>query len=288
MNIVVLGDLNLDVLVDEREMLAPGMEVRDKVAVRPGGSAGTFARIAAGLGAHVTFIGAVGTDLAGDLLVASLRRSGVDPQVIRSDRPTGIIVAIHRADDRSMICSRGANDALRAEQVSPDAFRGAVHLHLSGYAFLSNAQRPAALASMARARTAGLTISVDPPPSNLIRDFGVRRFLDVVGSADMMFPNEGEGRLLTGYKTHQDVVRCLSELYPRGALTLGAAGAFAWDGRTVHRASPKARLPVDPTGAGDAFAAGFVVALLKDQTIQVALDHGIVAAEAYLAQRLGA
>ena len=174
--IVVLGDLNLDVHARAPSELAPGEESRNPVRATPGGSAGTFARIAAAQGASVAFIGCVGADLVGDLLVRSLEDAGVDAMVQRSDRPSGVILSLEQGTERTMICSRGANDGIRAARIAASAFDDAGHLHVSGYAFLSSAQRPAVERTIHLARERALTISVDPPPANLIRDHGVEAF----------------------------------------------------------------------------------------------------------------
>ena len=88
--IVVLGDLNLDVLATLPESFSLEKEVRTSVRTVPGGSAGRFARIAAREGAEVTFIGCVGDDLAGELLIRSLKGENIQPHVKRVDsRPTG-------------------------------------------------------------------------------------------------------------------------------------------------------------------------------------------------------
>jgi len=147
--ILVLGDLNLDILADAAESARAGDEVRGVVRVEAGGSAGTFARVAASLGATVVFLGAVGQDIAGDLLERSLRDAGVEPRLRRVDMPSGAILAIRRGHERSMICSRGANDGLREEWIDRRWFDRADHLHLSGYAILADGQRAAARQAIA-------------------------------------------------------------------------------------------------------------------------------------------
>jgi len=280
--IVVLGDLNLDVHTRAPSELAPGDESRNSVRATPGGSAGTFARIAAAQGASVTFIGCVGSDLVGDLLVRSLEDAGVDAMVQRSDRPSGVILSLEQETERTMICSRGANDGIRADRIAASTFDDADHLHVSGYAFLSSAQRPAVEKVIRLARERGLTISVDPPPANLIRDHGVEEFLDLVPARAWLFPNRSEGELLSGASKARAIVDRLAVRFEVGALTLGAEGSLAWTGDARHAQTADRLDAGDTTGAGDAFAGAFVAAYLDTTDLERANAAACAAARTHL------
>jgi len=264
--IVVLGDLNLDVYATHPSGLPAGAEARSVVRTVPGGSAGTFARVAAAAGASVTFLGCVGNDLVGDLLVRSLEDRGIVARVARDERPTGTIVSLEHAGERTMLCSRGANDGLTADRVDEATLTRADHLHVSGYAFLSDMQRTAASRAIGLARERGLPVSVDPPPANLIRAFGVRRFLACLDDVTWLFPNASEGRVLSGFEQPAEIADALADAFPIGAVTLGPFGALAWDGarRSLERTPEK---PGNPTGAGDAYAAAFVVGFHQGLTL---------------------
>ena len=284
--IVVLGDLNLDVHAQIPDKLAPGDEVRDAITVRPGGSAGTFARTAAQLGAAVTFIGAVGNDLVGDLLETSLVRAGVMPALNRTNLPSGAVLAIQMAGDRSMVCARGANDGLTAGWVSQSLPDDSSHLHISGYALLSDAQREAAIRALAIAGDYGMTRSLDPPPDSLIRSFGVQRYLDLLPEGLWLFPNQAEGRVLSGLTEDDDIVDALCRHFPIGACTLGANGAKAWAGSTRHQQRSESLSSVDTTGAGDVYAATFVTRYLQTTDLALANSAACEAAFCMLRDRL--
>jgi len=283
--LLVLGDLNLDVHAAESTETGAGQEVRAAVRVVPGGSAGTFARVASRLGAHVAFLGCVGADPVGDLLEQDLRAGGVEPHLRRSATPSGVVVALHRSHDRSMICSRGANDALGESDVGPALFADLDHLHVSGYAFLSAGQAAAARRAIALAQAARATVSANLPPANLVRSHGVERFRQELAGVSHLFLNRDEGRCLTGLDGDDVIVDALARRHVAGALTLGAEGALAWQGskRDRHRASEA--LNVDPTGAGDAYAASFIVSLLGGDDLSLANRRACDAARAHIAQR---
>ncbi len=284
--IAVLGDLNLDIHARLPETLAPGDEARDAITVRPGGSAGTFARTAAQLGVSVTFIGAVGEDLVGDLLEKSLVQAGVTSCLQRTSLASGTVLAIQREDERSMVCARGANDGLTADWVSKTLPQESNHLHVSGYALLSDVQRRAALRAFEIAADLDMSISIDPPPASLIRAFGVDQFLSLLPNKLWLFPNLSEGQLLSGELDARKAVDVLSNRFPVGALTLGADGAIAWNGASRHVQESESLAPVDTTGAGDVYAATFVTQYLKSEDIGRANDGACKAAGSMLRDRL--
>jgi ribokinase len=280
--IVVLGDLNLDVHATDPRGAVPGDEVRASVRAVPGGSAGTFARTAAAEGARVTFIGCVGRDAVGDLLLRSLEESGVRAVVGRSDLPSGTILALQQGRERTMVCSRGANDGLTEETVDPAAFEDAQHLHVSGYALLSNAQRAAARRAIGLARDRGATVSVDPPPASLIERHGAEAFRADLEGISWAFPNLAEGRLLSGLQQPDDIADGLARRFSAGALTLGPEGAIAWSGSERDEAKPPVPVFGNPTGAGDTYAAGFVVSFLGGASLAEANARGCALAAEYL------
>jgi sugar/nucleoside kinase (ribokinase family) len=283
--IVVLGDLNLDVLAALPEVLPVGGEVRSQIQVEPGGSAGNFARAAARAGARVTFIGCVGGDLVGDLLIRSLEDQGIEVQIKRVDRRSGTIISLVNKNGKTILCSRGANDGLDPSWIREDLFRDADHVHISGYSLLSTSQREAAHRAIEIARSLELTISIDPPPANLIRSFGVPAFLAEIAAADLIFPNLAEGRVLAGEENEEAIVATLAVRFPMGALTLGEEGSLAWCRGERARCAGGRIAGIDTTGAGDAFAAGFVISYLEDRDLSLANQQGNEAALSVLATR---
>ncbi|MEA1870796.1 MAG: carbohydrate kinase family protein [Candidatus Bipolaricaulota bacterium] len=283
--IVVLGDLNLDILATLPEELPSEGEVRSPIQAMPGGSAGNFARAAAREGAEVTFIGCVGNDLVGDLLVRSLQVFGVDTRVKRVGQQSGMILSLVKEDGKTMICSRGANDGLDPSWLEEGFFVNVDHLHLSGYGFLSPAQRGATHRAIEIAHSLDLTISIDPPPANLIRNFGIPAFLAEISTADFIFPNLDEGKVLSGKDDEGSIVDALAERFPLGALTLGEAGSLAWHGKERNRCVSRSITTIDATGAGDAFAAGFVISYLEVHDLARANHRGNKAASQVLKGR---
>ncbi len=241
--IVVLGDLNVDVVVAHDGPIAHGSDTPASITMWPGGSGGNVAGWLAQAGVPVTLIGRVGTDAAAEVALQGL--DGVELCITRDDaRPTGTcVVLVAPGGERTMLPDPGANDALTAEEL-PD-FDGDV-LHVSGYALLRAGSRAAALAAIDRARDAGKKISVDPASAAPLANDPV--FLDRIKPIDLLLPNRDEAAVLG---PQIDV--------PELVITSGAKGATWTDGiETVSERAIPLDDVIDTTGAGDAFAAGFL------------------------------
>jgi sugar/nucleoside kinase (ribokinase family) len=243
--IYVLGDINVDVVAAHDGPIAQGSDTAASISMRPGGSGGNVAAWLAHAGADVTLIGRVGTDAAAE--IALQRLDGVELCVTRDeDRPTGTcIVLVAPGGERTMLPDPGANDALTAEEL-PE-LNGDL-LHVSGYALMRAGSRAAALAAIERAREAGMRISVDPASAAPLANDPV--FLDRIKPIDLLFPNRDEADVLG---PQIDV--------PELVITHGADGATWTDGiETVSERAIPLDDVIDTTGAGDAFAAGFLSA----------------------------
>ena len=144
-----------------------------------------------------------------------------------------------------MLPDPGANDALTAEEL-PELNGGV--LHVSGYTLMRAGSRAAAVAAIERAREAGMRISVDPASAAPLANDPV--FLDRIKPIDLLFPNRDEAEVLG---PQIDV--------PELVITQGAEGAVWTDGiETVSERAIPLDDVIDTTGAGDAFAAGFLSA----------------------------
>jgi sugar/nucleoside kinase (ribokinase family) len=279
--VVVVGDVNTDVVAVLSGPPAPRSDRPARIRTCGGGAGANVAVHLARRGVDVLLAGCVGDDAAGAGLEAELRAEGVRT-ALRTvpGAATGTIVSlVEPSGERSMLADRGANLALRADDVPPLAPGG--HLHLSGYTLLDEAPRPAALAVLAAARAAGCTVSVDPASTGPLAAVGVRRWLADADGATLLLPNADEARLLTGCGDPADAARALAARFPLVAVSLGADGALWAAGTTlVHRPAHPATV-VDTTGAGDAFTAGLLAAWLVDRDggdPAAALDAGLASA----------
>ena len=268
---------------------APGSDRPAAIRSRGGGAGANVAAHLARLGVRVTLVGCIGDDAAGAGLTAELRAAGVD-LALRTvpGAATGTIVSlVEPGGQRSMLADRGANLALRPDDVPAPVPGG--HLHLSGYTLLDDGPRTAGLAALAAAVAAGCTVSLDPASTGPLTRYGVDRWLADTAAATLLLPNADEARLLTGCADVAQAARTLAGRHRVVAVSLGADGALWASGDVlVHRTAHPTEV-VDTTGAGDAFAAGLLSAWLPSPDGDPAqiLDAGLAEA-AEVVRRPGA
>lgn len=247
----------------------------DTVQVLPGGSAANFAVHAARLGANVQFVSRVGADWAGEMLVRSLMNEGVTARVkVVDEAATGRVLAMVDAQGRNRMWSYpGASGTISPDDLDPAWFLGLDAFHLTGYSLLRDRPRAAALRALELARSNGETFcTLDPNPPHLISDFGPARFHEMIESLhfNAIFPNLEEGRLLSGKDQPDEIISALLELAPVVVLTMGEHGCLAARGSKRIRVPATPTKLIDTTGAGDAFAAGFVVEYLNAHDLHAA------------------
>jgi ribokinase len=258
-HVVSVGDLMVDVLAQLPGLLAVGSDTPAPISLHGGGAAANVAAWAAHAGAAATFIGRVGDDAFGRHAVAQLADAGVDARVaIDPGRSTGTcIVLVDPSGERSMIPSAGANEGTYDLGSLPAE---ADWLCLSGYGLLRNGSRAAARDVLAVARGQGWSIAVDAASAAPLAAVGAEPFLDWLGDGVVLLANTDEARVLTGLTDPAAAAHALAERLGQAVVKCGADGAVWSDGGTLHGVPAAPAGLVDTTGAGDAFAAGFLTA----------------------------
>jgi sugar/nucleoside kinase (ribokinase family) len=238
MRIVTLGDLLLDVVVRLDTALVTGDDQPAHTSTGAGGQAANVAAWAAALGAEATFVGRIGGDPGGALVLQTLTQLGVTHRGPVAGR-TGVVVSIAASGDRTMASDRGNAPDLAPHDLEPAWFDCDV-LHISGYALAREPIAFAAAAAAAHARAHGALVSLDVSAWTLVDDSFRTRVAEL--APELVFATERE---------HDSV----GALDARWVLKRGARG-LSVDG-TDHPAIDVD--VVDTTGAGDALAAGFLV-----------------------------
>jgi sugar/nucleoside kinase (ribokinase family) len=236
--VVTLGDLLLDVIVRIDAPLVAGDDRIAETRAGAGGQAANVAAWAASLGAQARFVGKRGADAAGEVVVRELRAHGVEVLGPVEGR-SGVVVSIASAGDRTMASDRGAAPELEPDDLQEDWFR-CESLHVSGYALAREPIAAAALRAGELARTSGARVSLDVSAATLVDDAFRARLRSL--APDVVFATERE----------RDAV---GELDSEWVVKRGADGVVVGATSTPAAATDV----VDTTGAGDAFAAGFLV-----------------------------
>ncbi|MBE3597880.1 MAG: carbohydrate kinase family protein [Limnochordaceae bacterium] len=275
-DVTVLGELNPDIVLSRVQgKLAPGRErVVEDAIITIGSSSAICATILSRLGIRVRFVGMVGADWFGRFMVEALKDEGIATSVkVDPSVKTGVTVAITGTDERMLITFPGAMAAMKGGDVDLEAVLGSRHLHTGSF-FLQTALQHDLPAILRRAVEAGMTTSLDPGHDPAERWAGLENVLPWV---TVLMLNEvellGIARTLTGdvgIQNPRDAARAVCETVREMVVVKrGKDGAFAVsrDGRLVE--SPPFRVdPVDTTGAGDAFDAGFIVQWLAGAPVE--------------------
>ena len=286
MRAVCAGVHVLDVLVRPVEAIPEGQggELADEIRNTAAGSAGGAALVLAKLGAQVKSAGAIGTDAAGDMLLALLQRDGVDTTLLarRDDVQTSAsVLPIRPSGERPAFHVVGANGTFGPDDIPANEIETATHLHLGGPEFMGG---EAAAPLLSRAREHGVVTSADIlAPGDDLLDWIAPAF----GELDYFLPNDDQVLALTGADDLETGCRALLD---RGvgcvAATCGADGVLLVDGDGAERIPAVEIDAVDTTGCGDAFSAGFLRGLSLGRDRPAAARLGCAAA-AEVAQGLG-
>jgi sugar/nucleoside kinase (ribokinase family) len=273
--IVVFGDVIDDVVAIPRGPIRTDTDTPSSITVNAGGSGANTAAWLGAIGAPVDFVGRVG---AADVErhSALLATAGVRPHLVGDpERPTGTIVIIVDGHRRTMLTERGANAAFDPDAVTDELLSGAALVHFTGHTLFGEHDRSDRAASIrrliVRALARGVEVSVDPGSAGFLTDYGVPEFLAAVAGTGLLFPSLDEGRLLTGRDNPLEIAAELTSIFPVVALTLGIEGVvLAERGRAPDHLVAPVTEAIDPTGAGDAFCAGFLGAWVRTHDIEVA------------------
>ena len=226
-----------------------------------GGPAANSTAGAASLGLSAAFVGTVGDDADGDMILRDFHAQGVDTSMVKV-RPgaTSAIAYLwieEKTGNRSCAWTREGLDELTADEINPEAIAAAKILHVDGH------NAAGAIAAAKVAREAGVLVNYD---AGTHRD-GMEELL---GLADLMICSEEFILKLTGLKDAEEAVRQVWAKYrPKvcGA-TMGVRGSMAFDGKDFVRCPAfKVEKVVDTTGCGDLFHTGFAIRYLETQDL---------------------
>ncbi len=284
-DVVVVGSLNQDLVVRVPRHPVPGETVLGSEHFTGLGGKGANQAVAASrLGASVTMVGRVGSDAAGDTMLAGLAAAGVDTATVVRDGSLGSGLAVITVDDRAenaIVVSPGANSRL-----GPADIEGARHAIGESAVLLAQLEVPIVAVERATDLAAG-TVILNPAPAPA-EPLPVELLVDV----DVLVPNRTELAVLAGVDEPEDireVVAAIARLPFTGAVvvTLGGDGALlVGGGEVVHVEAPRVEA-VDTTGAGDTFCGALAESLARGLPIGDAARWA-VAAGAFAVTGLGA
>lgn len=305
MKIIGIGNALLDVLLRLKSdttletigMKKGAMDLVDEATMRsiqheqsglerseaPGGSVCNTMRALAMLGADAGYIGKIGSDANGAFYEQAIRDAGLKPHLVRTDGISGCCTVLMSPDsERTMATFLGPAATLTADDVSDDVLSSYDCLYIEGY-LISNDKL--FLPLLQRAKRNGLKIALGLANFNVVNGFKDLLEKTIPEYVDILFANEEEAEAYTGLLPDEAMKAIMKEV-EYSVITIGKEGAWVGrKGEMVH--VPALNLtPIDTTGAGDNFAAGFLFGYSQNASLKQSAEIGAVMA-AHVVETVG-
>lgn len=274
--VIGLGALNIDHIYKVERILEDGETVVKESAAFPGGSAANTIYGLAKLGVSTGFIGAVGDDAEGKLLQQDFQNVGVDMRQIKvkAKAKTGSALCLSDAfDRRSIYILPGANNLLTMNDLNLDYTNQAKWLHISS--FVGDTQFKLLLELMDKLVS---STRVSFSPGALYASKGLETLKPILARTDVLFINRSEMRQLTDDEVTSGAELCLKHGCNVVAVTMGKGVVYqsveavcyimSEENEYLVEAAQPDTQSLDTTGAGDAFAAGFLYGLLNEKNLE--------------------
>lgn len=270
MDVIGIGALNFDRLFMVEKIARAGEEERAHSAVEaPGGSAANTIAGLSRLGARTGFIGTVGKDREGEFILKDMKKEKVDiTGVKKTNGATGTIIGfVDKRGERALYAYPGVNDSLEINKRQAKLAGSAKYIHLSSFV----GEGPLWAQKKLLKELKGTKVSFAP---GMLYCKKFSKIKPIIKKSSVLFLNKEETKLMTGL-TYQKGAQELSEIGAEiVAVTLGKKGCFVADENGTRVVEGRKSKAVDTTGAGDAFAAGFLYGLLKGRDTETCAKVG--------------
>lgn len=277
-DVLTFGDLCVDLIITGKDVIPEfGQKEKlvDSYSLEMGGSCSIFACQTGKLGLNTVVVGRVGTDQFGELIIDTLKASGVSTAYIKKDhrQKTGITVALNTVEDRGMLTYNGTIDGVEAEDISDELLRSVKHLHIGSY-FLMKKLQPHYPDIVKKLKAYGATISLDtnwdPEEKWASGIWGIMPYVDI------FFPNENEALALTGENSAEKAIEKLKKIIPVLAVKKGKDGAVVYAEGKIYYSPSIDVAKADAVGAGDSFDGGFIYGYLSGKSIEECARIGCI------------
>lgn len=269
MEVFGFGALNLDLLYRVPEILLDGETTIESVTMAPGGSAANTCRALAQWGVSTGFVGAVGGDADGEAMLTALQDSGVDTSQVtikpgaRTGKVTGLVDPQGR---RSLYVDPGANNCLSQDDIKPTVIARARLVHLASFVDPTQLALQEWLAD--QLADSGSETLISFAPGQIYARLGWERLVKILQRTEILFVNDVEAQQLG----EVDLLRRSGcEIIVE---TLGAKGSRVTHSGGSFRTPAFSASVIDTTGAGDAFAAGFLYGWLRKRSPEICARWG--------------
>lgn len=286
MSVTIIGDAFIDVLVPVQGT-KPGETHHRKIITLCGGTANVAVQIAK-LGETSKFVGRVGHDAFGVYFRHKLRMNGVEDLTFMDyENPTGLCISLSYDDgERMMVANRGANDYLES-----GAVRNCINkiidskiVYFSGYSLLSKRNAESILYAIKECHEQNCKVYFNPGAPNLME----KKFKEIVRDfVDVLILNKDEARNMSEKDEIEEISKTLNNIADTVVITMNDGGCvLAREDEYIQIETEKLNV-LDTTGAGDAFAAGFIIGELKGKKYDYCAKIGNDTAANFLKEKMG-
>ena len=287
----VLTRLEDDMLLETLELPKGSMQLVDadksaqiqehsknlEKSMASGGSAANTIHGLASLGVETAFVGTVGRDEVGDFFRKDMQDNKIEPLLMMSESPSGVANAMISMDgERTFGTFLGAAIELSSEKINELNFADYNILHVEGYLVQNHNLLEAILK---KAKTNGLKVSIDLASYNVVED-NIDFLKDMVRKyVDILFANEEEARAFTGMEP-ENALNEISKDVDITIVKIGKKGSMIKQGDNIAVVGASAGIsPLDTTGAGDLYAAGFLYGIVNNLDLEKSGEAGNLLAE---------
>ena len=284
LDVISIGALNIDLIamVNRFPVADEEIAVQD-LEIFHGGSAANVAVGVSRLGHSSGFVGVVGSDQFGEMLIEGLKKEDVDvSHLIRTEGNSGLVfAAINPAGERILYSSEGVSSSFDRSLIPIDYIKEARFLHLTSIIGEKAIDTLEFVSSIAYDNN----IKVILDPGSILAEKGCKTLRGILGNCYLITPSQIEANMLTGLKGEK-AGRRLLEYGPKAVIiTQGSEGCLLIT-KNLTREVPALRSKVvDTTGAGDSFAAGLISGLLENKGLEEATEFATLIASISVTRR---
>ena len=276
-DIIALGELNVDLILNqiEGEPEVGKEKFAKQLTLTLGSSTAIFAANAAAIGAKVAFCGMIGDDSFGDLVETSLQKKGVDTRfLIRQNKyATGATICMSYDEDRANLTYQGAMDYMSLDDIDPEVFKQAKHIHISSIFMQSGVKRDLKKI-LELCKQNGVTTSLDSQWDPTEQwDINLEEILPLV---TVFMPNETELKFLTRSENLDEALEKIRPWVNAAVIKCGSKGSILMRKGQPDRkqAALLNKNVVDCIGAGDSFNSGFITRLAAGDDLARCQEYG--------------
>ena len=273
--ILCIGDAALDVIVKMQTEIHVGSDTASQISMHGGGAAANTATWLAQLGHSVFFSCRLGDDAAGRAISSEFNLWKIEHRktFLENEKTGVVVVLVDDKGDRTMFPDSGANSGI-SERDLPD-LRGFDAAYLSGYSLFNPLSTNGVLRMVNEIREVGIPLIFDPASVGTMMAFNRKRVIETLAHMDITIMNEDEARYIADCDSLDEALDYITEIVSIVVIKTGSSGAIARiRGSNTVMSHADAVNAIDTTGAGDAFAAGFIPLWLESKDLLASMNAG--------------